>query len=197
MLKLWSRKLNYFDIFSSITLIRPSTYSILGIPISCICCPAGLDEIVIHRFYQCECTRRAWHFALTVLYTYLEIPPRNGKWPSLTWQQCLLGSTLPRQLQKGRNLWSLFRGSVTWLSWLDRNALCFRNEDWPQHVMEAKLWELFLDHGRTTWLRSSSLQRSHPARAAKALRQFDQMWMLNPLLGTRAQFHIQWNFAHP
>jgi hypothetical protein len=46
-----------------------------GFPISCIYCPAGLDETVIHRFYQCERTRRAWHFALTVLYTHLEIPP--------------------------------------------------------------------------------------------------------------------------
>jgi hypothetical protein len=57
-----------------------------GIPISCICCPAELEETVIHRFYKCERTRRAWHFALTVLYTYLEIPPRNGGWPTLTWQ---------------------------------------------------------------------------------------------------------------
>jgi hypothetical protein len=92
-------------------------------------------------------------------------------------------------------MWSLFRGSVTWLSWLDRNALCFRNEDWPQHVMEAKLWELLVDHERTAWLYSSRLQRSHLAQAAKALQQFDQMWMLNPLFGMRVHLHIQWNGA--
>jgi hypothetical protein len=63
--------------------------------------------------------------------------------------------------------------------------------------MEAKLWELFLDHGRTAWLYSSRLRRSHPVRAAKVLRQFDHMWMLNPLFGTRVQLHIQWNSAHP
>jgi hypothetical protein len=71
-----------------------------GIPMPCIRCSGGLEETVLHRFYHCERTQLVWHFALTVLYTYLEIPPMHGRWPTLTWQQCLLGSTLPRQLKK-------------------------------------------------------------------------------------------------
>jgi hypothetical protein len=63
--------------------------------------------------------------------------------------------------------------------------------------MEAKLWERFVDHGHTAWLCSSRLQRAHPTRAAKAIQQYDRMWMLNPLFGTRAHLYIQWNGARP
>jgi hypothetical protein len=75
-----------------------------------------------------------------------------------------------------------------WISWLDHNALCFRNEDWSLSIVEDMLWEKFLDHGRTAWIRTYNLQKLHPAPVAKALRQFDHTWMLNPLFGTRVRF---------
>jgi hypothetical protein len=168
-----------------------------GIPISCLRCPDGLEETIIHRFHHCTRTRLAWQYGLTVLYTYLEIPTLNGTWPALTWQQCLLGSPLPRHLQPGRQLWSLFRGSIIWLSWLDRNAICFHNDDWPQHVLETKLWVHFTDHGRTAWLRSRRMQKLQPTRAVKHLRQFDRFWMRTPLFGTRTHLSVQWKSNRP
>jgi hypothetical protein len=42
-----------------------------------------------------------------------------------TWQQCLLGSKLPCKLEKVAPIWSFIRGSVIWLCWIDRNAICF------------------------------------------------------------------------
>jgi hypothetical protein len=36
-----------------------------------------------------------------------------------------------------------------WISWLDRNALCFRNEDWLLSNVKDMLWKKYLDHGLT------------------------------------------------
>jgi hypothetical protein len=167
-----------------------------GIPMSCIRCPASLDETILYRFHHCEHTRLAWQYALLVLYTYLVTPLLNGAWPLLCWQQCLLGSALLRQIQRGRHLWSLFRGFVIWTSWIDRNALCF-NEDWPQSTVESMLWEKFLDHGYIAWLHSRKIQKLHVERAANSIRQFDKLWMRSPLFGTRVNCNIQWQSTRP
>jgi hypothetical protein len=79
-------------------------YMALGILVSYLRCQAGLDETILHRFHHYARTQSAYHFALTVLYTYFGISHMNGTWPALAWQQWLLGSTLPRRLQKGRHL---------------------------------------------------------------------------------------------
>jgi len=80
----------------------------------CLSCQDGVDETVLHRFHQCFKTRHTWHFAFSVLYLALKISSDSGTWPDLTWQQCILGSKLPRRLRKGTTMWSLFRGSVIW-----------------------------------------------------------------------------------
>jgi hypothetical protein len=79
-------------------------YMAPGIPVSYLRCQAGLDETILHRFHHYARTQSAYHFALTVLYTYLGISHMNGAWPAFAWQQWLLGSTLPWRLQKGRHL---------------------------------------------------------------------------------------------
>jgi hypothetical protein len=169
----------------------------LVIPIACLCCQAGLEETILHMFFHCARTRLAWQFALTVLYSYLTIPQPTKGWPQLTWQQCLLGSKLPRQLLRRRQLWSLFRGSVIWVSWVDRNALCFRNEVWPQYQVNRLLWKHFLDHGRMAWQHTCCTQKNHPLHAARLLRQFDRQWMYNRFFGTRDGLRMHWKVAWP
>jgi hypothetical protein len=44
----------------------------------------------------------AWRFSLTVLYLALDIALVDGLWQSLTWQQCVMGTKLPRKLLSGR-----------------------------------------------------------------------------------------------
>jgi hypothetical protein len=77
-----------------------------------------------------------------------------------------------------------------WISWLDRNALCFRNEDWLLSNVKDMLWKKYLDHGLTAWFHACRIQKLHPARAAKTLHQFDHNWMLNPLFGARICFQV-------
>ena len=47
---------------------------------------------------------------LTILYRSLDVQPVNGTWPAFLWQQCLVGSRIPRRLAKTKHLWSLLQG---------------------------------------------------------------------------------------
>ena len=114
---------------------------------SCTCCNAGLPKTLLHQFHQCNITIHAWRYAMTLLFSYANIQPhREGCWPGLTWQQCLIGSPLPNRLQVGKNMWSLLRGSVLWITWLDRNAFYFNANSWPTQELEQVIWEALKDH---------------------------------------------------
>jgi hypothetical protein len=57
---------------------------------------------MLYCFRHCSKTRMAWRFSLTVLYLALDIALVDGLWQSLTWQQCVMGTKLPRKLLSGR-----------------------------------------------------------------------------------------------
>jgi hypothetical protein len=46
---------------------------------------------------------------------------------------------------------------VDLLTRLNKNAKCFRGEKWSQQKVKSMLWELFIDHGCTAWLKIKSL----------------------------------------
>jgi len=120
-----------------------------------------------------------------------------GSWPGITWQQCVLGTKLPRRLKKGAHMWSLFRGSVLWITWLDRNATCFSNAPRPAQKLEKAIWEAFLDHARAAWVTTSNLCQLYLDKAARFLQKFDSTWLSSKFLGTRAQRVIHWHLVHP
>jgi hypothetical protein len=97
-----------------------------AIDASCVCCAETPPEMLLHRFHHCHRTAHAWQFAKTLLFRYANIPTnRNGLWPDLTWQQCLIGSPLHRKLKSETKLWLLLRGSVLRYTWIVKNAMCF------------------------------------------------------------------------
>jgi len=152
---------------------------------------------MLHRFHLCPKTKHAWDFALTILYSALKVPQNNGTWLGLTWQQCVMGSKLPRRLKKGSCMWSLFRGSVLWISWLDRNALCFNDISWPPQQLEYMLWEAFTDHARAAWLKTTNLCALYPEKEGNFLKRFDHVWLQTDFFGTRSQHLMRWNFSQP
>lgn len=168
-----------------------------GIDVACICCDRGLEENILHRFVECPPSQLAWRFALTILYRSQDIPPEEGCWHDLTWQQCLLGSSLPRKLRAGTTIWSLLRGSVVWLCWLGRNAWVFNGDNWPQAKLEHLIWEAALDYARTAWLKTSCLCTKLPAKAPKFLRKFDNSWLRTPFFGSRQGYQVTWRVEKP
>jgi hypothetical protein len=93
---------------------------------ACMNCDKVQPETLVHRFHHCLKTTHAWSYAKTLLYKFVNLPPSHmGMWPDLTWQQCPVGSPLPRLLKPGVKVWSLLCSFVMWISWLARNVVCF------------------------------------------------------------------------
>jgi len=167
--------------------------------ISTICssCQTGLEETILHCFHHCDKIRHAWNFGLFVLYAPLQILAVTGLWPSLTWQQCILGSKLPRRLKHGTPMWSLFRGSMIWTIWLDHNAIYFNNNPWPTQKLKQVLWEAFVDHAQVAWFKTKKLCELYSDKEGSFLKRFDNIWLLSDFLGVRSHLKMSWKLAHP
>jgi len=123
-------------------------------------------------------------------YQALKIPLTAGTWPSLTWQQCLLGSILPRPLWHTTTMWSLFRGSVIWIAWLDKNAICFNNNTWPMQKLEQVIWEACVDHARIAWFKTTKLCKLYLDKEGVFLGKFEHTWLQSDFLGQRTQMKV-------
>jgi hypothetical protein len=118
---------------------------------------------------MCPRAQHIWKYAFTILNRSQAIPQVNGRWAALTWQQCIMGSRLPRKFRCAKILWTLITGSASWIIWLDRNAICFQQDVWATQKLEIKLWDAVIDHGRTAWLRMKTLTKQKPADEGKFL----------------------------
>ena len=105
----------------------------------CIICTNHDLELVVQCMAFCPRAQTIWNYALTIIYTLVAIAPTQRSSPTLVWQQCVVGSKLPRQLHKGRELSSLIRGSVAWILWIDCNATLFNSEVWSHSKLEILL----------------------------------------------------------
>jgi hypothetical protein len=139
----------------------------------CVCCLGNEQETILHRFIYCNLTRLAWEYGLTILYRTLGIPAFHGFWPMLSWQQCMLASKLPHRLKHGKTIWSLLRGSILWITWLDRNAMSFNNEDWSVQKTQTLIWEATMELGHTAWLHTTTRCQQHPRLVVKYITEFD------------------------
>jgi hypothetical protein len=106
-------------------------------PSTCDCCLVGTPETLIHCFHDCTLASHAWLYAQSITCEYLQLPQTNGAWPNFTWQECILGTKLPRRFANATLLWSLLRGSVLWLIWLARNSTVFQALPWPPEKIDA------------------------------------------------------------
>ena len=137
---------------------------------------------------RCEQARIWWQYALSIIYSYCGITPVNGCWSEFTWQQCVMGSKLPRWISHAKVVWSLLRGSTIWLTWIDRNMIAFNSEVWPQQKIHQLLWETALD-----WMRTKELIHRFPACIMLLLNKFDKTWGVMPLFGNWVGLHVNWN----
>jgi hypothetical protein len=120
---------------------------------------------------------------MTIMYKFLCVPTTSdGSWPDFTWQQCILGSPLPRQLKAGFSLWSLLRGIVLWISWITKNALCFQAEHWTSTKVEILIWDTTLDYVRMAWKHATFGIHRQLAWTARILQHFDDAWCSSHLL---------------
>lgn len=156
-----------------------------------------MPETVKHRFVDCEKAQHAWCFAQTVFNLVMDVQRRDGMWDPLTWQQCLLGSSLPRKLMKGNKVWTVLRGAVIWIMWIDRNADCFADEKWTPQLRELRIWEALIDIVRTAWERTKYLVDKYPDHSTTFLARFDKHWLPRSTVAERKELKIIWKMKQP
>ena len=72
---------------------------------SCTYCTVNSPETLLHQFHHCPKMIHAWLYAMSLLYRYMGVHTNQANyWPTLTWQQCLIGSPLSQRLQPRKKL---------------------------------------------------------------------------------------------
>lgn len=127
----------------------------------------------------------------------MNVQQKEGQWDPLVWQQCLLGSPLPRKLRKGKKLWTVLRGSVIWIMWIDRNADCFADGKWTSHMRELRIWEAMVDIIRTAWARTRQLISKYLVHRDTFLARFDKQWLPQQCLVERVELKLVWKMQQP
>jgi hypothetical protein len=165
---------------------------------ACISCDEVQPKTLIHKFHHYPKTTHAWSYAKTSLYKFVNLPLSHiGMWLDLTWQQCLVGSPLLRQLKPGMKVWSLLRGSVMWISWLARNANCFHADQWPLEKVECMIREALHDHARAAWKHFQTCCKLYPTSTSKFLMRFDDTWTASNLVCMWNGLSIAWHHSTP
>jgi hypothetical protein len=94
-------------------------------------------------------------------------------------------------------MWSLFRGSVIWVCWLDRNAICFARDEWNLPKLEVVLWDYFIDYIRVAWLKTQTLVETHPTKATQLYSRFDHTWLQSKFFASRHNAQLTWSLNRP
>jgi hypothetical protein len=94
-------------------------------------------------------------------------------------------------------LWSLLRGSIVWITWIDRNAWSFQNDNLSEVKLQSMLWEAFLTLGRAAWSKTLTLSQARPRLTAKYFRNFNRLWMTSSYFGSRAGNQVHWTSRPP
>ena len=149
--------------------------------------------MVRHRMFMCPKGQHLQKYAFTILYRSQAIPQVNGRQAALTWQQYIMGSRLLRKFCFAKQLWSLIHGSIIWIIWIDRNAICFQHEVWANQKLELMLWEAVFNHGRTAQYCTQSLIKQHLDAIGKFITQFSDVWCQSYLLSQMEAGHMCWN----
>jgi hypothetical protein len=115
----------------------------------------------------------------------------------LTWQQCIMHSKVPHRFKHGRAFWSLIRNSILWITWLDRNAQSFSNENWHALKTQIQLWDATMDLGRIAWLQVASQYKAHHRLTTKYIWEFDKIWLRTEFFGHRTHMQVAWPPCRP
>jgi hypothetical protein len=97
----------------------------------------------------------------------------------------------------GYSLWSLLRGTILWITWLDRNALTFQADHWTSVKVEIIIWEATSDHVWVAWKNLSTGMRHQPNRLPRLLQKFDDAWCSSPMFCSHVDQVVTWNISCP
>jgi len=106
----------------------------------------------------------------------------------------LLRAKFPRRLRRGSSMSSIFRGSVIWITWLDRNAMCFNQAPWTDRKLEETLWSF---HKSTPDWRPQTLRALPETRRKCFWGGSITCGYTQRFFGSRNHLEISWNLTIP
>jgi hypothetical protein len=89
----------------------------------CVCCFNFCIEDECHLFWECHFSNKIWRWVFYIVSLRTGDPWTPGI------HHALLGNPVPHHLKGIQHWWDLFRGSILWQLWLNRNARVFCSPD--------------------------------------------------------------------
>jgi hypothetical protein len=157
---------------------------------TCAVCQRGLEETVLHRFWDCELSQAVWTY-VTRLLNYLAQPNRAPSWTTPNWKQAIFAKKPPRMFRTVSRYWTLLRGIALWTIWISRNDASFNSIRWNQEKTKHVIWQSFSDYGRSAWNRTRLKVIRDPASSGVALARFDEQW-LRPAICSQEGLSVTW-----
>lgn len=167
---------------------------------NCPTCTTGARETVLHRLWECDVARKAWHWATHVLNLMASTDPHNsGPWRQFTWKQAIFSARILRRFRSFGFIWASIRGVVLWTLWLSRNDMVFNGIEWQDNKIYQKILIGLVNYGRVTWAKLQKRIKSERTLADQLRINFQSQWCRNNILATYLPLEdrIQWTLVGP
>jgi hypothetical protein len=165
----------------------------------CPLCGSQFPETYIHRFYQCQFSKKLWTFAFTIMHWLIKGTQNLSPAATFTLEQCLFGRRVRLRRMGTLKIWALLRGVVIWGCWILRNDAVFERVFWTDTKIRNYVWDSLLEYGRVDWIRTKRKisKAKTPEKSQRALGAFDAVWTTNDLLCVRSGFSVTWKPIPP
>jgi hypothetical protein len=164
---------------------------------SCPVCPRRSDESVLHRFWECFSTQRAWQWGIHIMNTLITSRAAKGPWRMLTWKQGIFSEKIPRKFDKINGLWMAIRTVILWSLWMERNDAAFNNVKWTHIKLIQRIWLGLVDYGRVEWSRVQARGVKRPDKCPQMVKNFTNRWCRNGVIATMTDGNLRWLLSGP
>jgi hypothetical protein len=164
---------------------------------SCPVCPRRSDESVLHRFWECFSTQRAWQWGIHIMNTLITSRAAKGPWRMLTWKQGIFSEKIPRKFDKINGLWMAIRTVILWSLWMERNDAAFNNVKWTHIKLIQRIWLGLVDYGRVEWSRVQARGVKRPDKCPQMVRNFTNRWCRKGVIATMTDGNLRWLLSGP
>ena len=95
------------------------------VSLACPLCDSGTLETYLHRFFECNHSRRIWSFSFAVMHWVCKGPQSLTPMTQYSLKKCFLRSPTQLRTMSMKRVWELLRGITIWGCWILKNEVVF------------------------------------------------------------------------